>query len=366
MSSGRGKRCYVFLLAIVALAAPLVRPAGAVLIAYEGFEYAAGDLAGLNGGTGWNAAWVRNAGTGSILDGGLSYTDSAGNQLAVAGGHAFFSGQSGNGDFHRDLPSVQGATDGTTTWWSFIGERLSPHGTDDDNVIRAASLQVRNTVTTTPSVERLAVGKGTTHPSGNPSVPIEYNWGMLHSGNAGNSTYTSSSHLQQAFLVVRIDHSGDSTVADSAWLWVNPRLDQEPNVATADASMTGLTSPTSIDFSFNRIRAFAGNSNAQGPYANLAIDEIRLGTTYAAVAPIAGPGGDDADFNGDGVVDGADFVIWQRGLGVGTTNSQGDANGDNFVNGADLEVWRSQFSPTAQGAAAGVPEPASAAVAAVG
>ncbi|HMO84434.1 MAG TPA: dockerin type I repeat-containing protein [Lacipirellulaceae bacterium] len=72
---------------------------------------------------------------------------------------------------------------------------------------------------------------------------------------------------------------------------------------------------------------------------------------------------DNADFNNDGVVDGADFVIWQRGLGLmgQTNNALGDANGDGSVNEADLTIWASQFGPTATFAA--IPEPSGALVA---
>lgn len=71
-------------------------------------------------------------------------------------------------------------------------------------------------------------------------------------------------------------------------------------------------------------------------------------------------GGDDADFNGDGLVNGADFLIWQQGVGSGTQLSQGDANGSGNVDGVDLAVWESQFGTAggnSAGAAAAVPEP---------
>lgn len=66
-----------------------------------------------------------------------------------------------------------------------------------------------------------------------------------------------------------------------------------------------------------------------------------------------------ADFNNDDVVDGADFLIWQRGFGaVGTgTPATGDANGDLNVNDADLQAWKNQFGTA--GSIAAVPEPAS-------
>jgi hypothetical protein len=67
------------------------------------------------------------------------------------------------------------------------------------------------------------------------------------------------------------------------------------------------------------------------------------------------------DFDADGDVDGADFLTWQRGLGItGTaTVGQGDANGDMNVNAADLAIWRQNFGPGASVSAVGaVPEPA--------
>lgn len=69
------------------------------------------------------------------------------------------------------------------------------------------------------------------------------------------------------------------------------------------------------------------------------------------------PALDDADFDGHGDVDGADFLTWQRGLGTAGGLTQGNANGDNIINGADLAIWRSQFGPAAVPAANAIPEP---------
>jgi hypothetical protein len=71
---------------------------------------------------------------------------------------------------------------------------------------------------------------------------------------------------------------------------------------------------------------------------------------------------DNADFDGNGMVDGSDLLTWQRkAFGpAGPAFAEGDANGDGAINGADLNVWQSQFGAEAAGAAAGenVPEPA--------
>src|SRR5690606_23947237 len=69
------------------------------------------------------------------------------------------------------------------------------------------------------------------------------------------------------------------------------------------------------------------------------------------------------DFNGDGNVDGADFVIWQTNFPNNTgeaTLATGDANGDGNVDGADFVIWQTNFPFTASQGAQVVPEPPSA------
>lgn len=72
---------------------------------------------------------------------------------------------------------------------------------------------------------------------------------------------------------------------------------------------------------------------------------------------------ENADFDGDGVVDGRDFLIWQRGfsLSATATRSDGDANGDGNVDADDLAIWKIQYGNVAELATvnATVPEPSS-------
>jgi hypothetical protein len=94
---------------------------------------------------------------------------------------------------------------------------------------------------------------------------------------------------------------------------------------------------------------------------NISVDKLRV-ISEQAVAVETG------DFNDDGIVNGADFLIWQRGFGVGSGASlgQGDGNGDGAVNNLDLAIWNAQYgTPGSAVSAAAVPEPTAGLLAAV-
>jgi hypothetical protein len=54
---------------------------------------------------------------------------------------------------------------------------------------------------------------------------------------------------------------------------------------------------------------------------------------------------DAADFDGDGDIEGADFLKWQRGLGLTaqTNNFNGDADHNGVVDAVDMNLWRGKF-----------------------
>ena len=76
---------------------------------------------------------------------------------------------------------------------------------------------------------------------------------------------------------------------------------------------------------------------------------------------------DNADFDGDGDVDGADFLAWQGGYGAtgNASLAEGDANGDGNVNDLDLAIWQNQYGMVSELApyVSQVPEPTSIVVA---
>ncbi|WP_428304676.1 dockerin type I domain-containing protein [Lacipirellula sp.] len=76
----------------------------------------------------------------------------------------------------------------------------------------------------------------------------------------------------------------------------------------------------------------------------------------------------NADFSGDGIVDGADFLIWQQNFGLASAaqQNQGDANGDGAVNDLDLTAWKDNFGAGIPAPpVSAVPEPATAALAVI-
>ncbi|TWT36478.1 Autotransporter-associated beta strand repeat protein [Posidoniimonas corsicana] len=75
----------------------------------------------------------------------------------------------------------------------------------------------------------------------------------------------------------------------------------------------------------------------------------------------------DGDFNGDGVVDAADYTVWRDNLGQDAAALMGNGTGDpsGLVVQADYNLWRSNYGAAnaAVGGAAAAPEPATAVMA---
>jgi hypothetical protein len=188
-------------------------------------------------------------------------------------------------------------------------------------------------------------------------------------GASGNRTYTSSvtyamdlsllPNPRQNLLVALLDTNATGAGFDTLTFQIQreganpPIVDQTFNsVAAANAFLNDHV----IDLGSNGVGNVAGDLNlvfslsltTNDPGAGYSFDLLFGNATFGS-----------ADFNSDGRIDGADFVIWQRELGSGTTKAQGDANGDGAVNAGDLAVFKSQygFVATTVAAANAAPEP---------
>jgi hypothetical protein len=110
---------------------------------------------------------------------------------------------------------------------------------------------------------------------------------------------------------------------------------------------------------------------------NQVIDNLVVATTFAEALAGTGTGDVLGDYNGNGVVDAADFTVWRDHLGnMGAPGIPGDGdNGtltgtpDGTVDSNDYAYWKSRFGATSGAGslvAAIVPEPSSVLLAVVG
>jgi hypothetical protein len=61
----------------------------------------------------------------------------------------------------------------------------------------------------------------------------------------------------------------------------------------------------------------------------------------------------DGDYNNNGIVDAADYVVWRNTNGQMGVGLAADGNGDNQVTTADFNVWRSKFGQPGIGSGSG-------------
>lgn len=159
---------------------------------------------------------------------------------------------------------------------------------------------------------------------------------------------------------------------------VNAAGATDVSVAPFDAGLTGQTySPVGKTLLWSGAVDGAGGQNMEG----LALGPRINANTWVLIGVVDNQNGGDplsantivaftatllhsADFNGDGSVDGGDFLQWQRSQGktTGATFPEGDANLDGAVDGADLGIWKALFGGTTTAGAEQVPEPAATAV----
>ncbi len=225
--------------------------AGADLLFYEGFNYAAGSLSGLSGGTGFSSTW--NSGT--VVADSLTYTDAHGAQLAVSGG-AY---KANTGAALRDITHTLGATTSSTNWLTYL---IRPDGTPGTygglSFFNGGAENVFSGYVTAGSEPRYRIQR--------------------YSPASGTATSSAGQTLwaegRTDFIVIRLALSADAD-SDSIHLWVNPPLQTEPNVSTAMLSLTGC------NVLATRIR--------MGHNFAVSLDELRFGTDWHAVAPTRKP-----------------------------------------------------------------------------
>lgn len=231
--------------------------------AYESFDYSAGTLTG-NGSAadaGWGSSWLES----NQAPGGVSATTLSEGNLVVGGNKASLLPRNfGQGSVQTyRLLSERVGDDESVIWMSFIGQKTNT-GT------RFFSLSLHDDVSVSggsvsSEAQVLSVGHGS---GGN-------NW-LLN----GAAPAAAVSTQEQVLAVLRIDFTGAD---DSATLWLDPALGG-PAPADGDAYATGTG-----DFAFEAVRLGAGKASGGNSTSEGNFDEIRFGTTFAAVTPVPEP-----------------------------------------------------------------------------
>lgn len=111
------------------------------------------------------------------------------------------------------------------------------------------------------------------------------------------------------------------------------------NIGWVERTLRFTATSDSKAFRFNRID---GGATGWGPQ----LDNVRLsGIGFAG------------DWDVNGLVDGADLLVWQRNLGSVGSNLPGDGDLDNDVDATDLQVWKDYFGHVVDVPVAVIPEP---------
>jgi hypothetical protein len=246
----------LFAAAVLALAGPGAR---ADVVTYEPFNYTPGTpLLGSNGGSGFASPWAAGGFNASIF---TNYTVAAGSlpypALATSGDRVTTSEQQAISGLTRSLATPLG-TPGTTDYISVL---LRPEGTVGAGALGGFFGLYLNASTTTPNLSQdLFLGK--------PGIFDQYDIEDRGGTNRHLSTVTATAGTT-ALLVLRMDFTAG---IDKFTLYVNP-------TPGAPEPTAGVVKQDSDVGTIAALTLYSTGAHS--------LDEIRIGTTYADVVPLA-------------------------------------------------------------------------------
>jgi hypothetical protein len=85
-----------------------------------------------------------------------------------------------------------------------------------------------------------------------------------------------------------------------------------------------------------------------------------VGSTQISLSSFIGVTPSPGDYNSDGIVDAADYVVWRNTLGELGPDLPADGNGNLEIDTGDYDVWRANFRQTSvrsPSASFNLPEP---------
>jgi T5SS/PEP-CTERM-associated repeat protein len=297
------------------------QPTPTGLVAYEPFDYspAGANLVGANGGSGFAGPWTAGTLNHFIGTESLSFADlnTVGNRVTS---DALPAAPLGN--VNRELTVPLGSP-GTTAYLSFV---IRPEDTLHQGVF-SGFFGLRLFASTG---DNLFIGK-----TGGGALD---KWVLEDQGGAQQHASGVDVVVDEEFLlVVRADFNVGN---DLFTLYVNP----------TPGTTEPLTGTVKNDSDVGFVRTLGLYSTGA-----FSFDELRIGTSYADVVP-AGLFG---DYNNDGTVDAADYVVWRKFTGTSTTLPNDPHGGT--IGPQQFDTWRAHFGQTAGNGGLSnttVPEPA--------
>ena len=315
------------LLVAILVFVPAQQQAFAVLQAYEGFDYPnAGSnlLSGADGGSGWGGPWTffgttipTTADNGHRLSQDDVSLDSLAFPFSPIGDRVVSKGIGPGNNTWADRTLANPfnfSAEGEVRYFSFLFQKDTGAATAEDNM----EFDLWSVGTTDPLTQ---VRFGST--SGE----------LFFFSNTSSPTFEPVTVGQPYFVVLKLEaHAATNDV-----LSVKTYLPSETVPSEEPTTWDGVRS-VGIGATIAGIRLWIGVQTT-GEY-----DEIRMGTSWADVA--VAPQFPTGDYNQNGIVDAADYVIWRKNPG-------------GVFDQADYEVWRQHFGETFGSAAENlaVPEP---------
>jgi hypothetical protein len=186
------------------------------------------------------------------------------------------------------------------------------------------------------------------------------NSGLVALGTAGDTLETAGNYTQTAGALLRVDFAGSATgqlvvlgtaILDGT-LEVTLAAGFVPSAGMAVGLVTAVNGVVG-SFATELLPASAGGLSFQLVYHSDAVNLLVMG--------LAG------DYNLDGTVDAADYIVWRRTLGQSGPGRAADGDMNGMVDATDFAIWRSNFGATSTHPAANatIAEPVSSLLAVV-
>jgi alpha-N-acetylglucosaminidase len=230
------------------------------LIARESFDYTAGSVSPADGGAGWDGAWRDNTGAAAAI---TVASGLAQGNLTTNGG-AMTVGSTSTTRFRLLSPAsvtaIQQQQAGAgELWLGFVGRNTGASG---------KGFQVTQMTGYTDTAANRRILMGTNLFTGN-------GWSWTNETTIGNGNLSGIDTTNQVFYVIKFKFNSATSSSTTMYLF-NTSVTDVTNLANATyVSATGTNNDASRQPVFDRLRVSS---------QNLAIDEIRIGTSFADIA----------------------------------------------------------------------------------